>query len=81
MAENIRYICILNEKRRDILIERYKGISPLDRLKQGFAYVSDKDDNNIKSVDDIKKDDDIYVTFKDGKVKTKVTGIWKTKTI
>ncbi|MGI6021492.1 MAG: exodeoxyribonuclease VII large subunit, partial [Lachnospiraceae bacterium] len=40
MAENIRYICILNEKRRDILIERYKGISPLDRLKQGFAYVS-----------------------------------------
>ena len=57
------------------LFEKYsyalKNLNPLSIMDKGFSIVS-KDDNIIKSVNDVKKDDLIDIRFKDGNVKAKV---------
>ena len=58
----------------EVDIERLKGLSPLDRLKTGYSYVSDKDGKNIRSIGDVKTGDELSVYVSDGLVKANVTG-------
>lgn len=57
------------------LFEKYsytlKNLNPLSIMDKGFSIVS-KNDNIIKSVNDVKKDDLIDIRFKDGNIKAKV---------
>lgn len=60
-----------------IYIEKMKGLSPLQKLNQGYAYVTDKSGRTVRSIKDTKQGKvlDVYVT--DGRVRTQVMDIYK----
>ncbi len=60
--------------RLNIDIEKLKGLSPLDRLKGGYSYVSDMNGVNVKSIDSVHKDDEIKIFVTDGYIESKVLG-------
>ncbi len=63
----------LSKHRLGIDIERLKGLSPLDRLKAGYSYVADSDGNNIRSIQNVSKDDELSIYVSDGVIRTKVS--------
>lgn len=64
-------------RRLAVYIERLKGVSPLDKLNQGFSYVADKDGKTVNNVDRVSKGDLLTVHVKNGKLITKVEDIIK----
>lgn len=66
-----------NHHKLAIYIEKMKGLSPLLKLNQGYAYVADDSGETVKSVADIKTGDamDVYVT--DGRIRTQVLETYK----
>lgn len=64
----------LNRHKLEIYIERLKGLSPLDKLNQGFSYVSDKDGKNIRKVSQVNPGDNIRIQVTDGQIFATVTG-------
>lgn len=58
-------------------IERMKGLSPLSKLNQGYAYVETEDGNTIKSIEQTRKGDNIRIYVKDGQIEAKITGMQK----
>lgn len=75
----IRMNSVLEESRHKlaIYIEKMKGLSPLQKLNQGYAYVTDKSGQTVRSIKDTKQGEvlDVYVT--DGRVRTQVMDICK----
>ncbi len=75
----IRMNSALEESRHKlaIYIEKMKGLSPLQKLNQGYAYVTDKSGRTVRSIKDTKQGEvlDVYVT--DGRVRTLVVDIYK----
>lgn len=75
----IRMNSALEENRHKlaIYIEKMKGLSPLQKLNQGYAYVTDKSGRTVRSIKDTKQGEvlDVYVT--DGRVRTQVMDIYK----
>lgn len=55
-----------NKHRMAILAERLKGLSPLDKLCQGYAYVESEDGKVINSVDSINEGNLAKIFVKDG---------------
>lgn len=55
----------------DANINKIESLSPMNILKNGYALVS-KDNNNIKSVKQLNKDDEITLNFYDGDKKAKI---------
>ena len=80
--KNIEISIIKQEKELRVktieLITKIDSLSPLKILTRGYV-VAEKEGNIVKSVDDIKLNDDINVTFSDGKVKANVKEILKNK--
>ena len=75
----IRMNSALEESRHKlaIYIEKMKGLSPFQKLNQGYAYVTDKSGRTVRSIKDTKQGEvlDVYVT--DGRVRTQVMDIYK----
>ena len=75
----IRMNSVLEESRHKlaIYIEKMKGLSPLQKLNQGYAYVTDKSGRTVRSIKDTKQGEvlDVYVT--DGRVRAQVMDIYK----
>lgn len=57
-----------------IYIEKLKGLSPLDKLNQGYAYVS-VEDKTLQSVKQVKASDDIKVYVSDGVINATVKDV------
>ncbi len=64
----------LNRHKLEIYIERLKGLSPLDKLNQGFSYVSDEDGKNIRKISQVNPGDKIHIQVTDGRIFATVTG-------
>lgn len=64
-----------NRHRLDILTERMKGLSPLDKLSKGYAIVTDEKQNVIRSVNGLTAGDAIKVELIDGDVTASVMSI------
>lgn len=62
------------EKRRqlELYIQKMKGLSPLEKLNQGFAFVSDDDGHAIRSIVQVQVDDELKIHVTDGIIQTKV---------
>lgn len=58
-----------------ILIERLKGLSPLDKLNQGYSYVSDSNGKTVTDVESVALDDGVQIYVKNGRIDATVTGI------
>ena len=59
---------IIKEKKAELktLSERLKGVSPLERLKAGMAYVTDDSGKRVVGVEGLSDNDKIKLTMKDG---------------
>ena len=73
------FLRILNKKKHQlqIQIERLAGLSPLQKLQQGYSYMVDNNGKNVRSISQVKPEEmlEIYVT--DGKIVTKVESTTK----
>lgn len=57
----------------DLYVERLKGLSPLDKLKQGFSYGMDRQGKTLVSISQVQPGDSITLQVSDGTMKAQVT--------
>lgn len=67
---------VLESKRHRMLIyiERFRGLSPLDKLKQGYAYVADAQGKTVTGTKQVKPEDMLTIYVTDGCIHARVTG-------
>jgi exodeoxyribonuclease VII large subunit len=53
-------------------VSQLKGLSPLEKLEQGLAYVSKTDGNVVYSVDQVEQGEILVIQVKDGKIQAVV---------
>ena len=57
-----------------IYIERLKGLSPLEKLNQGYAYVSDENGNTVKDICRVKIGEAVTIYIRNGRMNATITG-------
>lgn len=57
-----------------LYIEKLKGLSPLEKLNQGYAYVSDEGGRTVNDVTKVSVGDTLSVYVKNGRITAAVTG-------
>ena len=70
---------ILKEYRHrlGIYIERVKGLSPLEKLNQGFAYVEGVQGRSVTSAEQVQAGELLQIHVRDGKIYSRVEKIEK----
>ena len=66
--------------RLGLMAERLKGLSPLEKLGQGYAYVENSSGANVRTVSNVKQGEQITVYVTDGRIRAEVTGVEKEET-
>jgi len=61
-----------NKHRLMLSIEKMKGLSPLERISNGYAFVTDSKGKRVSDIDSISSGDDIKLTMSRGYVDAKV---------
>ena len=59
---------IRNRHRMMMMAERMKGVSPLEKLSQGYAWLSDEKGRRIASVEDVKPGMRFTAAISDGRI-------------
>ncbi|MBE5869264.1 MAG: exodeoxyribonuclease VII large subunit [Lachnospiraceae bacterium] len=59
--------------RLEIYIEKMRALSPLDKLNQGFSYLSDEQGINIRSVRQVEIGQELRIQVSDGQIRARVT--------
>lgn len=62
-------------QRLEIRIERMKGLSPLTKLSQGYSFITTEDRKNVKSIKDVREQEELLIYVTDGIVKARVEEI------
>ena len=73
MENLMRQKLVSSKHQLELYIQEMKGLSSLYKLQGGYAYVSDESGRNIKSVDELKKGEQINLAFKDGYAKAVIS--------
>ena len=60
-----------------LYIEELKGLSPLEKLQAGYAYVSDRTGHPVSSVSQIRHEQELTMTWKDGQAVVHVDEVRK----
>ena len=70
---------VLNDRKHKLQIyaERLNGMSPLNKISKGFAYVTDGNKKPLTSVSQVKADDEMSLIIKDGTIKAKVVEVFQ----
>ena len=63
-----------------LMAERLKGLSPLEKLSQGYSYVENSVGANVRAVSNVKQGEQITVYVADGRIRAEVTGVEKEET-
>ena len=58
----------------EVYIERLKGLSPLDKLKQGFSYVSDEEGRTVSTIEAAETGKRLRVHVRNGIIFAKTLG-------
>ncbi|MDQ9813924.1 hypothetical protein RFZ01_05700, partial [Acinetobacter pittii] len=61
-----------NRHRLGIYLERYKGLSPLGRLNQGFAFAADKEGRAVTQISQTEPGDLLEISVTDGVIQAEV---------
>lgn len=65
---------IVSKKHRlAIYIEKLKGLSPLDKLNQGYSYVSDEKGRTVTDISRVNLKDRLQIYIKNGRIEAEVT--------
>ena len=74
--EKLQYLMrlVLKNKRHQMLLyaERMKGLSPLDKLKQGYSYTADEEGHKVTEVDQVQEGDLLQIYVSDGQILAEV---------
>ncbi len=65
------------KRRMALAIERLRGLSPLEKLAQGYACVTDEDGKRISSVRQVRKDGWLRTYVADGRIESRVVAVEK----
>jgi len=68
---------VVSRNRLEVLSEKLKGLSPLDKLSQGYSYVSDEEGKTISDVERVSVGDELNIYVKNGVIKSTVTEVNK----
>lgn len=72
--QNVMQRILQNRKHALALyIEKLKGLSPLEKLNQGFSYVADATGRAVTDIDSVQVDDVVQIHVKNGCLRAKVT--------
>lgn len=65
---------ILTDRRHQLalLVEKFKGLSPLSKLNQGYSYVENAAGKAVKSIAQVKEGEELAIQMTDGKVIARV---------
>lgn len=74
LETGMQRILQLKRHRLAIAIERMKGLSPLEKLNSGYAYVTDENGKNIKAVSQVCAEQNIRIRVSDGVIDATVKG-------
>lgn len=66
---------LVTRNKLSIYATRLEGLSPIKKLGQGYSYTEKIDGTNVKSVNELKKDDEIIINVTDGKIYAKIDKI------
>ena len=66
-----------NRHRLALYIEKMRGLSPLQKLNQGYAYLENAEGKQIRSVAQVKAGDSVQIFIKDGRITADITAIDK----
>ncbi len=66
---------IYNRNRLSIIATKLEGKSPLNKIGNGFAYVSDSNNKGLKSAKEVKIGDELTISLKDGIIKSQISDI------
>jgi len=69
----------MSRHRLAIYIEKLKGLSPLDKLNQGYSYVSDEEGRTFTDVNRVSLGDRLHIYVKNGRVEAEVMGKYPRK--
>lgn len=56
-----------------LYIEQMKGLSPLDKLSQGYSYVSDASGRTLSTIEQVELGDAVTIYIKDGQLDAQIT--------
>ena len=74
LREEMQGILLDRKKILAVYLEKMKGVSPLDKMKQGYAFLQDETGRNISDIRKVQVDDLITAYLKNGKITAKVIG-------
>lgn len=61
--------------RLELYLEKYKGLSPLGKLNQGYAYVADAQGRTVNSIKQVAKGDAMSVYVSDGRIEAQAVRV------
>lgn len=72
LQEVMKQILLHKRHQLDLYIEKMKGLSPLDKLNQGFSYVADEEGRTLTDIRKVNIGDIVTVQMQNGELNTKV---------
>lgn len=74
LQDNMRRKLHTSRHELELYIEKLKGLSPLQKLNQGFSYVSGRDGQAVRKISQVEAGDEVQIQVTDGRLYAKVTG-------
>ncbi len=75
LENNFRH-CLRDRKHLlDLYIEKLEGLSPLNKIRSGYAYLYDDNDNNIKSISQTQPKDIFNIRVTDGIIRAETISV------
>ena len=71
MGNAMRAVLTDKRHRLEVYIERLKGLSPLDKLNQGFSYVSDEAGKTVNDIGQVEIGDTLHIQVRNGRITAK----------
>lgn len=72
LHEVMKRILLHKRHQLELYIEQMKGLSPLNKLNQGFSYVSDENGRTVTDIEQVETEDLLTIQLQNGELKTKV---------
>ncbi len=72
LEEAMDRLLVSRRNRLFLYTERLKGLSPLDKLQQGFSYTADRQGKTVYSIRQVQSGDNLRIYVKDGRIDAKV---------
>ena len=72
LHDNFRKITDTKRHALELYLERFKGLSPLDKLNQGFSYVADEQRQTLTDVEKVKPGTRLTIHVRNGRIEAEV---------